>query len=204
MNTLYIVVIIIFAIVLHEFAHGIVAYWLGDTTAKKAGRLTLNPIKHVDPFGTIILPGILVTLQSLGYPVIPLGWAKPVPVNMAQLRQPKRDMMLVGMAGPLVNLVLAIIFSQIIRLELSDAMFEVCLNAVIINLVLIVFNMMPIPPLDGSRLVAFLLPNQLAIKYLRLEPYGIVIVMILLYMGVFERVLLPVIRVMCNILGIEI
>jgi Zn-dependent protease len=198
-----IIIILFSAIVLHEYAHGWMANKLGDPTAKEAGRLTLNPIKHVDPVGTILVPGVLLALILLGYNQFIFGWAKPVPVNFMRLRHPKRDMMWVGLAGPAINVALAIVFSQMLKLSLSPANRELIILAIFINLLLAIFNMVPIPPLDGSRLLMGLLPNNLAISYARLERYGLFIVVGLLYVGLFERIVLPVVDFCGHLLGVN-
>ncbi len=161
------------AVILHECAHGWVALKCGDPTAKLLGRLTLNPLKHIDPVGTILLP--ILTLWIFHFP---FGAAKPVPVNFANLRNPKRDMIFVAIAGPAINIILALIAS--VLLPLGPQIFGL---AVVINLGLATFNMIPIPPLDGSRVVAGLLPTSLARKYLYLEPFGFIIVIVLLQSG---------------------
>lgn len=199
-----IIVILFSAIILHEYAHGWVAFKLGDSTAKMAGRLTLNPIKHVDRVGTIILPGILLLLKFLGYPVFIFGWAKPVPVNFMRLYNPKRDMIWVAMAGPVVNVILAVIFSFFIRVGIL-VQFQYYFSLVVfINLLLAIFNMIPVPPLDGSRLVMGLLPSPLAAQYARLERYGILIVVGLLYLGLFDAVIIPAVEVSARMLGVNL
>ncbi|HLF18173.1 MAG TPA: site-2 protease family protein [Candidatus Omnitrophota bacterium] len=195
--------VLFLAIVLHEYAHGWVAYKLGDPTAKIAGRLTLNPLKHIDPIGTILLPGILITMRMMGYDTFVFGWAKPVPVNFMRLRKPKRDMIWVGMAGPAINCLMAFLFAQLINLDMPLEDLQLLVLAIFINLLLAAFNMIPIPPLDGSRLVAGLLPNRLAMPYLRLERYGIFIVIVLLYFGLFEKMVIPVVNYLGNLLGVN-
>lgn len=197
-----IAVILFFAVVVHEYAHGWVAYKLGDPTAKLAGRLTLNPIMHVDPVGTIFLPGVLIALRLLGMNTFLFGWAKPIPVNFSRLRNPRRDMMLVGLAGPAVNVVMAVAISQLARVPVSLEGYKFVEAAVYINLLLATFNMIPIPPLDGSRLVMGLLPRQLAVPYSQLERYGILIVMVFIYMGVLDAVVLPVVEWAGRLLGV--
>lgn len=198
-----IVVILFTAVVLHEYAHGWVALKCGDPTAQMAGRLTFNPIKHIDLVGTIILPGVLIVLRAMGVPVFPIGWAKPVPVNFMRLRKPKRDMILVGMAGPAINIVIAVGASIILRVGLPETVNAFLVLTIFINVLLAVFNMLPVPPLDGSRLVMGLLPNKLAYPYSKLEPFGIIIVIVLLNLGVFEKVIIPVVDVVINFLGVS-
>ena len=192
------------AIVLHEFAHGWVAYRLGDSTAYLAGRLTLNPLKHVDPVGTIIIPGTLFLLYY--FKLLPhlmlFGWAKPIPVNFRALRHPKQDMMCVGMAGPLVNVLLAFFLSRFWNLELSAAWRTLLEISIYLNLGLAVFNMIPIPPLDGSRLVMGLLPRELAIPYMKLERFGLLIVVVCLQLGLL-RFVYPIVDILANALGVH-
>ena len=195
---LKLVFVFFYAVILHECAHGWVANKLGDPTAKMLGRLTLNPLKHVDLIGTILLPVTLLLVHSS----VVFGWAKPVPVNYLNLRHPRRDMMWVGIAGPIVNIALAFIFSWLLALPLSQADHRVVEMAIIINLVLAVFNMMPIPPLDGSRLVMAFLPKELALPYARLENYGIAIVFLLLYMGIFDKLVWPIVKFLAQSLGV--
>ena len=202
-HTLSIIVILFSAIILHEFAHGWTAYQLGDPTAKQAGRLTLNPLKHIDPVGTVLLPAILLTLRFMGHDVFVFGWAKPVPVNFTRLRNPKKDMMWVGAAGPVTNVSLAILFSFLAKSYSSSAYAEFLAFAVFINLLLAVFNMIPIPPLDGSRVVMGLLPDRYLRPYSQLEPYGILIVIVLLYFGLFDRVIAPVMIFCGQLLGVQ-
>ncbi len=194
------------AIILHEIAHGVVAYRLGDPTAKLRGRLTLNPLPHIDPMGTVVLPLLLVVAHA---PFL-FGYARPVPVNFANLRNPKRDMVLVAAAGPLTNIMLAIasavVFKQMLHLRLPAegplsafliaTLTPVALmaqNSVIINVVLAVFNMLPILPLDGGRVLAGLLPRPQAIAFARLEPLGFFIVILLMATNVLNNVIGPVI-----------
>jgi len=199
-NILVIILIFFPAIILHEYAHGWVAYKLGDPTAKLAGRLTLNPVRHVDPVGTILLPLVLILIRS---PFL-FGWAKPVPVNFYNLRQPKRDMFWVGIAGPAINIILAGFLSIFLKFEIFPAWEELISLAILVNLVLATFNMIPIPPLDGSRLVMSLLPIKYARSYSMLEPYGILIVFFLLYFGVLHKVIWPIVVSLAHFFGVDI
>ncbi len=184
-----------FAITLHEFAHGWVANQCGDATARMLGRLTLNPIKHIDPMGSILVP---IVLYFTGSPFL-FGWAKPVPINFNALKYPKRDMILVALAGPASNFIMALLWSFAIMIALSlesQLLIEMAKFGVVINLVLGVFNLLPLPPLDGSRIVSALLPNNLAYYYNKLEVYGLYIVLALLFFGIFQKVILPVVRIL--------
>jgi Zn-dependent protease len=173
---------VLLAITLHEAAHGFAALRLGDDTAYRLGRVTLNPLKHIDPFGTVIMPGILLLA---GAPFL-FGYAKPVPVNFRRLRDPKRDMVLVAAAGPGMNLVLALASAILLRLWLDTTgssegwAWDTLKASLVLNLVLAVFNMIPLPPLDGGRVAVGLLPRGLAIPLARLERWGMFIVLGLL------------------------
>jgi Zn-dependent protease len=195
---------LLFAITVHEAAHGWVANRLGDHTALMLGRVTFNPIKHVDPVGTVIVPLTILLLSSLGGATFLFGWAKPVPVNWRQLHHPRRDMALVALAGPGANLVMALFWGLMIKLGVmligvSDwvAMPLVYMGAagVLINLVLMTLNLFPLLPLDGGRVVASLLPPRLAYGFSRLEPYGLIILLLLLFTGILGRVLIPAIAI---------
>lgn len=187
---------LLLALTFHEFAHGLVAYRLGDPTAKNAGRLTLNPLSHLDPLGTI------------AFFFIKIGWAKPVPVNPAYFRNPKKDMLWVALAGPLTNLVLALISAIMTKAiwfvaatipysPMAEALLVpingMLIASVWINLVLCIFNFLPIPPLDGSRILTGLLPNRMAVPYQQLERYGFIIILILAFSGMLSKVILPII-----------
>jgi Zn-dependent protease len=190
---------LIFAITVHEFAHGWVANQRGDSTARMLGRLTLNPIKHIDPVGTILMPAILF---FTGSPFL-FGWAKPVPINFNALKSPKQDMILVALAGPVSNFIMALLWLLVIVFALnlqSQLLMDMAHFGIAINLVLGVFNLLPLPPLDGSRVVSALLPNHLAYRYNKLEAYGLYILLGLLFLGIFERVILPIVNFILNYL----
>ena len=181
---------LIFAITLHEAAHGYAARYFGDNTAYMMGRISLNPVRHIDPMGTIGLP---VLLLVLGSPIM-FGWAKPVPVNFSALRNPKQDMRYVAAAGPAANLLMAIAWALSLRILISmgvsnDVLLNMCMVGVTINVVLMLFNLLQILPLDGGRILASLLPNHAAYKYSQLEPYGMMIVVVLLVSGIITPII---------------
>lgn len=192
--------IFLVAVIVHEYAHGWIAYKLGDPTPKYSGRLTLNPLVHIDPIGTLILPLFLLISGSR----IIFGWAKPMPVNFLSLRHPKKDIFWVGLAGPLANISLALLLSVLLKLKLplNQNLFELIVFAILINLVLAVFNIIPIPPLDGSRLVTALLPWRYAHSYNKLEPFGFIILIGLLYLGLLNRIIWPIVLVLSKVLGL--
>ena len=192
---------LIFAISLHEAAHGWVANKLGDSTALMLGRVSLNPLKHIDLFGTILLPFLLLMLGGILF-----GYAKPVPISWQQLRKPRRDMALVALAGPAANLVMAIFWAgvltsiQISHADLANSplitqlAYFTLLSArfgIQINVFLMLLNLLPIPPLDGSRVISSLLPPALAIRYEFLEPYGLWILLALIFLGILTTLILP-------------
>jgi len=194
--------IFFFAVIIHEYAHGWVAWKLGDSTAKFMGRLTLNPIAHIDPIGTILMPLLLLITHS---PVL-FGWAKPVPVDFSNLNNPKKDMVWVGLAGPAANIILAIALSLLLKIPLLTGSYfaiSVITSAIMANLVLAVFNLLPIPPLDGSRIAMGLLPYNLGIEYAKLEPYGFIIIFGLLWIGFINTVIWPIVILLARLLGVS-
>ena len=188
---------LIFAVTVHEAAHGWVADRLGDPTARRMGRITLNPIPHIDLVGTILVPVLMLTFTGFL-----IGWAKPVPVAVERLGRPKRDMAIVAAAGPGVNLVMAIIWSLLLLLAhslvhtlhvIAIPLLLMSVAGVFINLVLMALNLLPIPPLDGGRIVTGLLPNNLARLYARIEPFGMIILILLLISRVLGMILGPIV-----------
>ncbi len=182
--------LLLFSVVIHEYSHGWMAEKCGDDTARVMGRLTLNPIPHLDPIGSVFLP-LFFTLTNSPFKI---AWAKPVPVNPNKMRNPRTDMIKVGLAGPAANLIIAVLLSIILnfiptRLSVEQMLFETLNLAIYINLVLAVFNMLPIPPLDGSQIVAGLLPANLAWRFNSLSPYGFMIVLALLFTGILGKII---------------
>ncbi len=184
-RAIYMLVGLIIGVIVHEYMHGYVAYRMGDTTAKRAGRLTLDPLAHIDPFGTIILPGMLFLLSLMGYGSFIIGYAKPVPINPFLFRKP-RAIIWVSLAGPLSNLVLGVVFVGIAGIlnnlkggtTLDKAVFTL-ITIAYINILLFVFNLIPIPPLDGSRVVGYFLRGDAKRVYSSIEPFGFMIVLVL-------------------------
>jgi Zn-dependent protease len=192
---------VVFAITLHEAAHGYVARQFGDQTAWMLGRVTLNPLKHIDPIGTIAVPGFLIAIAKLtGAPLFIFGWAKPVPVNFGNLRNPKRDMFWVAGAGPFANFIMALGWAFLLRGAISggalnsDGVYEMSRAGVQVNLMLMALNLLPILPLDGGRIAVSLLPHSIATSYARMEPYGFMIVILLLATGILGDLMLPLLR----------
>ena len=193
---------VIFAITLHEAAHGYVAKHFGDSTAYMLGRVTLNPAKHIDPIGTVVLPLVTVALSGFMF-----GWAKPVPVNFNNLRNPRWHSVWVAAAGPGVNVVQALVWALVARLLAESVSptglaggfwLAVAEKGVIVNVVFAILNLFPLLPLDGGRIMASLLPPRISYSYSRLEPYGMVILIILMVTGVFSRLLSPLVNAGVN------
>jgi len=182
---------VLFAITVHEAAHGYVARMFGDNTAYVLGRVTLNPVKHIDPLGTIVIPLGMVLLPGFMF-----GWAKPVPVDWGSLRKPKRDMIWVAAAGPGVNLVMAVVWALLYRVLSAAGVQEnyfylVAQAGISVNLVFMALNLLPIPPLDGGRIVSGLLPTRMSMAYSRIEPYGLFILLALMFTGALSFFLRP-------------
>ena len=199
---------VLLAITLHEAAHGYVARYFGDPTAYLAGRISLNPLRHVDPVGTILVPGaILAASKLIGGSAVLFGWAKPVPVDFSRLRRPKQDMLWVAAAGPGTNLLMAVGWAAL--LKATTGMEPGLLGAFLagnaragieINAVLMLLNLLPIPPLDGGRIAVSLLPHRLAWQFSKLEPYGLAILLVLLFTDILGRILGPLLGVFFRLL----
>lgn len=184
------------AITVHEVAHGWIALRLGDRTALMLGRLTLNPIKHIDPIGTVLLPALLLLIGGFIF-----GWAKPVPITWENLKHPKRDMALVALAGPMANLIMALLWLLAVKAGLSvmgsnpwlgQPLIYMGVAGIFINAILMILNLLPLPPLDGGRIVAGLLPGPLAWRYSRIEPYGMLIILALFITQLLGKIIWPV------------
>jgi Zn-dependent protease len=188
---------VLFAITMHEVAHGWVASKLGDHTAKMMGRITLNPVKHIDPVGTILIPAL--TVFTFGFV---FGWAKPVPINFNALNSPKKDMILVALAGPFANILMSIGWLLVIIIATminSKGLLLMAGAGIFVNLLLAIFNLLPVPPLDGGRVISALLPSDLSYKYDKLESYGLFILVALIFFGVFQTIILPITQFILNI-----
>ncbi len=200
---------VIFAITLHEAAHGYVARHFGDNTAYVLGRVSLNPLRHIDPVGTVLVPLLILTTSSLlGAGGILFGWAKPVPVDFSGLRHPKRDMLWVAAAGPFANLVMALLWAFVFKFALlaPQNAFTLPLSlmakaGITVNLVLMLLNLLPILPLDGGRIAVSLLPNRLAYSFSRLEPYGFPILLLLLFTNVLGAILNPMVNASIQVIA---
>jgi Zn-dependent protease len=189
------VVPVVFAITLHEAAHGYVARHFGDPTAEALGRITLNPLRHIDPIGTVLVPAMLYLTAG---PQFVFGWAKPVPVNFGNLRHPKRDMLWVAAAGPFANFAMAFLWMLALRLAIGDdavtseGLARMAQIGVSVNLVLMALNLLPIPPLDGGRIAVSLLPSRAALAWARLEPFGFIIIVVLMFTPLLGALIRPI------------
>ena len=197
---------IIFAITLHEAAHGYAARHFGDPTAWQMGRISLNPLRHIDLVGTLLVPGLILLLSSGG---LLFGWAKPVPVNFSNLRRPKQDMLWVAAAGPGANLVMALGWALLLKIAVgspdhayAEALKEMARVGIGINGVLMVLNLLPLPPLDGGRIVVSLLPSAAAWKFAQLERWGFPILLALLFLGLLDTILRPFLRLFNSLIRV--
>jgi Zn-dependent protease len=200
---------VIFAITLHEAAHGYVARHFGDPTAWQAGRISLNPVRHIDPVGTILVPVLILVMSKLaGSGGILFGWAKPVPVNFGRLRNPKKDMLWVAAAGPAANLAMALGWALLLKMAVGMSgnayavpLAEMSRAGIEVNAVLMILNLLPLPPLDGGRIAVSLLPHRAAWQFAKLEPYGFVILLALLFTGVLGVVLGPLLNLFLSLVA---
>ena len=195
---------VIFAITLHEAAHGYVARHFGDPTAWQLGRVSLNPIRHIDPVGTILVPGLILLFSGGGFL---FGWAKPVPVDFGRLRHPKRDMIWVAAAGPAANLAMLLAWALLYKYGAShpESIYGTAMQAmgqagILINASLMLLNLLPLPPLDGGRIMVGLLPHHLAWRFSQIERFGFIILLVLLFTGLLNAILLPLMRVLLTLI----
>ena len=205
LTVLFFVATLVPSIVLHELAHGFMAERLGDPTPRAMGRLTLNPIKHADPFGSVILPGLLLLPYLFGRgTTVVFGYAKPMPVNPANLKHPDRQMMTIALVGPVTNLVLAILGALVLRFlgSTGGPVAEFLFTWILLNVILAVFNLMPIPPLDGSKVVARFLPPRAREVYRSMDAYGALFMLLIFFLfpGVFFAIVRPVVSGLLTLL----
>lgn len=194
-------ILVLISAIVHEVSHGVVAGWFGDRTAEEEGRISLNPIVHIDLFSSILLP---LFLRLAGSPIV-FGAAKPVPVNFNRMSSPRLGMFLVSLAGPFSNFILATLCALVINFDLTNAISGPILKQLaLINVILGTFNLIPIPPLDGSKLLASLLPDRVMYTILSLEQYGFLLVLIFLMLGILDRILFPVLLVFSRSFGIDL
>ena len=212
LNKFFLVLSFVIAVIIHEYSHGWIALRLGDDTALKSGRLSLNPLVHIDPVGTVLLPLLLL---AVGF--IPFGWAKPVPINPYNFNDQKKDVALVSFAGPVANLILATIAALLLRLggvipsktillgatqEISNPFINFLFYLILVNLFLGFFNLIPIPPLDGSKILSAYLPRNINWKYKKIAPYGILIIFILLYFNILGSLIGSLVYLLIKIYSI--
>lgn len=195
---------VVFAITLHEAAHGYVARHFGDPTAWQLGRVSLNPIRHIDPVGTILVPGLILLFSGGGFL---FGWAKPVPVDFGRLRHPKRDMLWVAAAGPAANLGMLLGWALLYKYGVSnpESVYGTASQAmgqagILINASLMLLNLLPLPPLDGGRIMVSLLPHRLAWRFAQIERFGFIILLVMLFTGLLNAILLPLMRVLLTLI----
>lgn len=210
LQIIFAVLALLLCVIPHEIAHGLVALWLGDPTAKRAGRLSLNPLRHLDPIGSVLLPlGLILIRRFTGVPLVVFGWAKPVPINPYYFRDPWQGMVWVGLAGPTTNVLLAAITAGLARgLFLAGVrngtLFMFLAFLTVISLLIAFFNLIPLPPLDGSRILTYFLPIRWRLQLVRLEQFGIIIVVVLMLLGLLDVVLRGAETVAVYLLGIDV
>ena len=210
LQIVFAVLALFLCVIPHEIAHGLVALWLGDPTAKRAGRLSLNPLRHLDPIGSVILPLALILIrQFTGASLVVFGWAKPVPINPYYFRDPWRGMAWVGLAGPTMNIILAGIAAALARgIYLAgvrnSSVYMFLAFFTVISLLIAFFNLVPIPPLDGSRILIYFLPSKWRLHLVRLEQFGIIIVVVLMLLGLLDVVLRGAEAVAVYFLGVDV